>query len=304
MKDEQYNNFSFVKDNLKRLEIVIVNYNSKIWVEKTLSSLYKYYIPYSKYNVIVTVVDNASTDNSVEFIEKNYQKINLIKTSKNLGFSAGNNLALRKSTADYIMLLNSDTQLTEKSKNIDILIDMLKEDNKIGIVTPKLLLTNGKIDMACHRGEPSLLDCFFYFFGFEKFFSKIKFFTHYHLLHKDLNTIHEVDAVTGACIITKLKCLKEIDLFDERYFMYSEDMDLCRKYRQNGYKIIFNPDVEIVHHKYKSGLQAKNKQINKNIKKHFYNSFLLYYDKWYEKKGYYKILRPFITLFIKICQIR
>ena len=294
------NNISFTNNNLKLFEIIIVNYNSLNWIYKTLTSLYKYYIPYSKYNVIVTVVDNASTDNSVEFIEKNYPKINLIKSSKNLGFSAGNNLALKKSTADYIMLLNSDTELTEKSRDIDTLIDMVEE--KIGIITPKLLLANGKIDMACHRGEPSLIDCFFYFFGFEKMFPKIKFFTKYHLLYKDLNTIHEVDAVTGACIITKLKYLQEVDFFDERYFMYSEDMDLCRKYREKGYKIIYNSNVEIIHHKYKSGLE--NKEIKKNTKKYFYDSLLLYYDKWYERKFYYKFLKPFLSLFVKFVTLK
>ena len=302
MKNEQYNNFSY--DNLKQLEIIIVNFNSSVWIEKTLSSLYKYYIPYSKYNIIVTVVDNASTDNSVGFIEKNYPKINLIKSSKNLGFSAGNNLALRKSTADYIMLLNSDTELTEKSKNIDTLIDMLEENNKIGIITPKLLLTNDKIDMACHRGDPSLLDCFFYFFGFEKFFSKIKLFTRYHLLHKDLNTIHEVEAVTGACIITNLKYLQETKFFDERFFMYSEDMDLCRKYREKGYKIIYNPVVEIIHHKYKSSLQSRDTAHRKNMKKHFYDSLLIYYDKWYKESFCYRFLRPFLILFVKLATLK
>ena len=139
----------------KIFEIIIVNYNSYYWLKKTLNSLYTHYIPFSKYSVIVTVVDNASSDNSVEMLEKEFPYINLVKSSKNLGFSAGNNLALRKSTADYIMLLNSDTELTEKSKNLDILIDMLEEDKKLGMVTPKLLLTDGKMDMACHRGEPS-----------------------------------------------------------------------------------------------------------------------------------------------------
>ena len=283
----------------KIFEIIIVNYNSSYWLKKTLDSLYKYYVPFSKYNILITVVDNASTDNSVEILEKEYPKINLLKSSKNLGFSAGNNLALRKSTADYIMLLNSDTELTEKSKNIDILIDTLENNNQVGMITPKLLLTDGKTDMACHRGEPSLIDCFLYFAGFEKLFPKVKFFTQYHLLDKDLNIIHEVDAITGACVITKLQYLKGVDFFDERFFMYSEDMDLCRKYREKGYKIIYNPTVEIIHHKYKSGLQSKNKKTNKKIRKHFYNSFLLYYDKWYKSKFYYKVLRPFIVILIK-----
>lgn len=300
MKNEQ-NSLSF-NGKLKKLEIVIVNYNSLVWIEKTLSSIYKQYVPYSKYNVVVTVVDNASTDTSVDFIEKTYPQVNLIKSSKNLGFSAGNNLALRKSTADYIMLLNSDTELTEKSKNIDSLIEMLEEHKEIGIVTPKLLLSEKKIDMACHRGEPSLIDCFFYFAKFEKFFPKIKLFTQYHMLHKDLNTVHEVDIVTAACLITKLKYLKEIGFFDERYFLYGEDVDLCREYREKNYKIVYNPNVEIIHHKYKSGLQ--NKKISKVIKKYFYDSMLIYFDKWYKNKFSYKLLRPFISLFIKLATLK
>jgi len=291
---------SLINCNKEKLEIIIVNYNSLSWITKTLSSLYKYYIPYSKYNVVLTVIDNASTDDSVKIIEKNYPQVNLIKSSTNLGFSAGNNYVLKKSMADYIMLLNSDTELTEKSKNIDSLIDMLEQDEKVGIVTPKLLLADGKIDMACHRGEPSLIDCFFYFFGFEKIFSKTKIFTYYHLLHKDLSTIHEVDVVTGACIITKLKYLQKMFFFDERYFLYAEDIDLCRKYREKGFKIIYNPTVEIAHHKYKSGLQ--NKKIKKNIKKYFYDSLLIYYDKWYKKKLSYRLFRPFIYLFVKFAQ--
>ena len=137
-----------MKEELKKIEIIIVNYNSSFWLKKTLDSLYKYYIPVSKYNVVITVVDNASSDDSVVILEKDYPQVNLIKSSKNLGFSAGNNLALRKSTADYIILLNSDTELTEKSANIDMLIDSLEKDKYVGMITPKLLLTDSNIDMA------------------------------------------------------------------------------------------------------------------------------------------------------------
>ena len=283
----------------KTIEIIIINYNSILWLQKTLDSLYSFFVPYSKYKIIITVVDNASTDNSIEILEKNYKQINLIKSEKNLGFSRGNNLALRKSSADYIMLLNSDTEFTSKAKTLDTLFYMLEIDNGIGIITPKLVLSNGKIDKACHRSEPSLFDCALYFAGFEKLFPKVQFFTKYHLLNKDLQTIHQVDAVSGACMITKLEYLKKVDFFDERFFMYSEDMDLCRKIRELGLKIVYNPTIEIIHHKYKSGLKSNDIKTKKKISKYFYNSFLIYYDKWYRNRWYYKILRPFILLFVK-----
>jgi GT2 family glycosyltransferase len=198
------------------------------------------------------------------------------------------------------MLLNSDMELTEKSKTIDVIIEYLESDQNIGIITPKLMLGNGQIDPACHRGEPSLTDAFFYFAGFEKLFPKVKFFTKYNMLYKDFSAIHEVDAVTGACMIMKNRVLKTVGYFDERFFMYSEDMDLCRRFRMSGYKIIYYPNVEIIHHKYKSGLSSSNSQTKKNISNHFYNSFLLYYDKYYKNIWYYKIARFFVLIFVYI----
>jgi len=285
---------------MKMLEIVIVSYNSRFWLRKTLDSLKKSYIPFSKHNIKITLVDNASSDGTADIIKNEYSYVNLIKSDKNTGFSAGNNLALKISEADYIMLLNSDMELTEKSKNIDILTDYLEDNPETGIITPKLMLGNGQIDPACHRGEPSLLDVFFYFAGFEKLLPKIKFFTKYHMLYKDFSTMHEVDAVTGACMVMKNDVLKKIGYFDERFFMYSEDMDLCRRFRLAGYKIIYYPDVEIIHHKYKSGLSSLNSQTKKNISNHFYDSFLLYYDKYYKNKWYYKIARFFVRIFVYI----
>lgn len=283
---------------MKTLEIIIVSYNSLRWLKKTLDSLDRFYLPHSKYNIIITVVDNASTDDTINFLENEYRKINLIKSEKNLGFSAGNNLALKKSNADYIMLLNSDMEFTEKSKNIDKLIEYLESNRNIAMITPKLLLSNSKLDMACHRGEPGLIDAFFYFAGFEKLFPKVKFFTKYHMLYKDFSTIHEVDAMTGACMVMKNETLKKIGYFDERFFMYSEDMDLCRRFRDKGYGIIFYPEIEIIHHKYKSGLSSSDENTKKKISNHFYNSFLLYYDKHYNNKWYYKITKPLISAFI------
>lgn len=283
---------------MKTLEIVIVSYNSRFWLRKTLDSLKRFYIPFSKHNIKVTLVDNASSDGTADIIKNEYSYVNLIKSDKNTGFSAGNNLALKISEADYIMLLNSDMELTEKSKNIDILADYLEDNPDSGIITPKLLLSNGHIDPACHRGEPNLLDIFFYFTGFEKLFPKFKFFNKYHMFYEDLSKTHEVDAVTGACMIMKTSVLKKIGYFDERFFMYSEDMDLCRRFRMSGYKIIYYPKIEIIHHKYKSGLSSTNENIKKNISNHFYNSLLLYYDKHYKDEWYYKTARPLLKLFI------
>jgi len=284
---------------MKTLEIIIVSYNSLMWLKKTLDSLNSFYLPHSKYNIIVTVVDNASTDATVSMLQECYPRVNLIKSDKNVGFSAGNNLALRLSKADFIMLLNSDMELTDKS-NVDELIDYLEENKEIGIITPKLLLSNGQIDKACHRGEPSILDVFFYFAGFEKIFPRFNFFTKYHLLYKNFSLIHEVDAVTGACMIMKNEILKEVGYFDEQFFMYSEDMDLCRRFRKKGYKIVFYPNIEIIHHKYKSGLLSKDENTKKKISNHFYKSFLLYYDKYYINKYYYKLIRIFLSFFVHL----
>lgn len=282
------------------LNIIVLSYNTQFWLKKTLQSVKDFYLKKTKYQVEVTVVDNDSNDGSPEMVAKEFRWVKLIKSGGNVGFAAGNNIALKQSTARYSMLLNSDTEFHPGS-NLDILIDYLDEHKNVGMITPRIEMPNGNLDPACHRGEPTPWASITYFMGLEKLFPKSPLFAQYHQWFKNLNEIHEIDACTGAAMIFPTKFMKDkVGYLDEQFFMYAEDIDWCRRFREAGKSIVFHPGVQITHHKYKSGIKSSSTRLSKKIHNMFYDTMLAYYDKWYGDKypkWYRTLLRVF--LFIK-----
>ncbi len=286
------------QDKKLDLEIIIVNYNSEFWLKKTLTTLKKYYLDSTKKSVQVTVVDNNSQDNSTTVVKRKFKWVKLIKLTKNFGFAIANNVALKKTQAKFIMLLNSDVELTNDS-NFDILITYLEKHPKVAIISPRVEFIDGSIDPASHRGEPTLWASFTYMTGLEKMLPKTKLFGQYHQGYKDLSAIHSIDAGTGAGIMIRTKQMKKIGLLDERFFMYAEDLDWCKRFRDAGFKIVYNPKVSIIHHKNKSGIKSSSQQIAKKTNKYFYDTMLQYYDKHY-KDSYPSFIRTIIKYILVI----
>lgn len=278
------------------LTIILVNYNGSFWLKKTLSSLEEFYLRKSKNKVEVILVDNQSNDDSVAMVKENFPWVKLIIAEENLGFAKANNLALKETQADYVMLLNSDTQLDEKS-NLDLLVDYLYQHKEAGMVGPKLLLTNGQIDPACHRGEPTLWASFTYFVGLEKLFPKFKPFALYHRSNLDLNTIHPVEAISGAAMMVARPALNLVGPLDENFFLYGEDLDWCKRFRDTGFAVVYNPEVTIIHHKNKSGIENASQDVKQKSNTYFYSTMLQYYDKHYQKK-YPKFVRSLVKSFL------
>jgi len=281
-----------------KLTILILNYNSKFWLKKCLTSLENHYLSHTKNSVKTVVVDNNSDDGSVEMLKNDFANVEVIELPKNVGFSAGNNVVLKRIESQYVMLLNSDTELTANS-NLDKLISHLEKNKKMAVASPKLLLSNGSLDWACHRGEPTPWASLSYFIGLDKLFPQTKFFGQYHQTYKNLNEPHLIDACSGAAMMTRSKHMNEVGLLDEQFFMYGEDLDWCKRFRNHGYQIGFLPEVEITHHKYKSGIQTESPLTSLQSKRYFYNTMLLYYDKHYQDK-YPKIVRFLLRLFLFI----
>ena len=280
------------------LEIIIVNYNAQFWLKKTLSSLKKHYLDQAYHRVTVTVVDNASTDDSSTLVKRNFRWARLVQAEKNLGFAKANNLALEKSRTDYVMLLNSDVEFTANS-NLDLLVDHLNQHSQVAVIGPKIIFTDGSLDPACHRGEPTLWAALTYFLKLETLFPKSSWFGQYHQGFKSLNQTHLVDAISGAAMMVRQAAIKQVGLLDERFFMYAEDLDWCRRFRDKGWQVVFYPAVSLIHHKYKSGLKNTSQAIARKTRKHFYNTMLQYYDKHYAQSypGWVrKLVRIFITI--------
>lgn len=265
------------------LEIIIVTYNSQFWLKKTLSSLRTFYLDNTKQQVSVTVVDNKSTDDTLTVLNKEFKWLDkVIALEENHGFAYANNRALEQSKAEYVMLLNSDVESTQWS-NLDVLVEFMQLHPKCGIITPRLEFTNGNIDPACHRGDPTLWASLVYFSGLETLFPNNKLFSGYHHYYKDLQSIHTIDACSGAAMIVRQSAIEIVGLLDEQFFMYAEDLDWCKRFWSAGYEVVFYPEIVMIHHKNKSGIKSSSQKLARKTRTYFYDTMLQYYDKHYRK---------------------
>jgi hypothetical protein len=265
------------------LSIVILNYNTSQWLAKCLNSVQAFQLKRPPLKIQVIVVDNHSTDDSIRVLRKNYKWVKLIEAKENKGFAAGNNLALRKISSQYCMLLNSDTQFTPQTQ-LEKIVEYMDEHPKVAVVSPRVELTNGQIDPASHRGEPTLWASFTYFAKLEKIFPASRLFGQYHQYYKDLHRVHQIDACSGAAMIIRTSAMKEVGLLDEQFFMYAEDLDWCKRFREAGYQIVYFPGSVIIHHKYKSGKASADVSLAQKTNQHFYQTMLQYYDKHYKDR--------------------
>lgn len=211
-----------------RVSIIIVNWNGKNHLKNCLRSLAK--LKYKKTEIII--VDNGSTDGSREYITTRYPKIQLIKNSSNLGFSQANNQGIKKASGEYVLLLNNDTKV--RNDFLATLVKKISSDPLLGAVQPKIL----------HWEKPGQLDSigsflthtgFLFHYGFEAMDSKI--------LDKEI----ELFSGKGSCLLFKKKVLDKIGYFNEDFFAYFEETDLCWRLWLAGYHLLYIPKAVIYH---------------------------------------------------------
>jgi GT2 family glycosyltransferase len=261
---------------MKNLTVSIVNYNSGEYLTKCLSSI-KEIEDEARINVVV--VDNNSTDESSDQAKKKFPQFEFIENKDNVGFGRAHNQVLKNLKTEYVLLLNPDC-LLEKGVVKKILEDF--EDESVGAATCKIILPGDKVDMTAHRGFPTPLASLLYILGDDSL---------YHLTKNNPDTLHEVDAITGAFLMTKKQVLDKSGLFDEKFFMFGEDIDLCLRIKKAGFKVVYDPSVKIVHYKGIShglkkhskelsgaGLKTKTRAMNA-----FYEAMLIFYNKHYKK---------------------
>lgn len=227
------------------LSIIIVNFNTYRYLENCLDSINKANSIIK--NIEIIVVDNASKDNSIELIKKKFPHIKLIINRNNTGFARANNQAIAKSLGKYILLLNPDTMVNKNT--LTEMLAFMRQHIDVGVATCKVVLPNGQLDDACHRGFPTPWNAFCQFSGLASIFPYSLFFNGYHLGYKDIHKIHEIDSCAGAFMLIKKSVGQKIGWFDEDYFWYGEDLDFCFRLKQHGFKIVYFPYVSILHYK-------------------------------------------------------
>lgn len=262
---------------IKTLTIAILNFNSGEYLLHCLESINAVK---GEAKLSVAVIDNNSTDNSFQNAKFKFKDIEFIENKDNTGFSKGYNPALKKIRTEFVLLLNPDCIL-RKGVIKKILEDF--GDETIGAASCKIILPDGKVDLTAHRGFPTPWASLLYVLGNDSL---------YHLTNQLTDRIHEVDAIAGAFFMTKKSTLEKVGFLDERFFLYGEDIDLCLRIKKAGFKIIYDPSVEITHYKgISSGLKKHSRELSEadietrtKARDAFYEAMIIFYNKHYKNK--------------------
>ncbi len=261
------------------LSVIIVNYNVKYFLEQCLHSVQK---ACAGIDAEIIVADNNSTDGSKAYLEDKFANVKFIWNSDNIGFAKANNLALTKAAGEFILFLNPDTLLAEDS--IEKCIQFLKTTKKIGAIGIRMVDGSGNFLKESKRAFPSPLTSLFKLSGLARLFPRSKIFAKYHLGHLPEKENHEVDVLAGAFMIIPKKILDEIGNFDERFFMYGEDVDLSYRIQETGFKNYYFAESSIIHFKGES-----TKRGSLNYVRLFYKAMSLFVKKHYSgsKAGFF-----------------
>lgn len=214
---------------MPKVSIIVLNWNGKKFLKNCLDSLAK--LTYSQVEIIV--VDNSSTDGSQEFVKTNYEKVILIENKENCGFAKGNNIGFKASTGDYILILNNDTIVTPNF--LKPLINDFENNPKIACLQPQIRLFKDK-QVLDGVGAFLTFTGFLYHFGYLKDRTQAKY-----------NKKMKIFSAKGACIFLRRKVIERVGLFDEDFFIFFEETDLCFRLWLAGYLVMYEPESVIYH---------------------------------------------------------
>ena len=268
-----YGKFLVGINKMKKVSVIIVSYNVRSYLAHAIDAVLK--STHERLEIIV--VDNHSYDGTCDYLKENYQNIkslHVISNSENIGFGKAVNQASEIATGEYIMVLNPDTIIEENT--ISTLVEYLEKNNSVGMVGPKILNADGTLQLACKRSFPTIKVALPKLMGLDRIFPKSRWAGKYNLTYLDPEKIHKVDAISGSCMLMKAKIFKELNGFDENFFMFGEDLDLCKRMWESDHEIHYLPDTKIIHYKGESVRAAPY-----DSREAFYHSMNIYINKHY-----------------------
>lgn len=282
------------------LSIIILNYNVKDLLLNCLDSIYANKGKLDRWQVIV--VDNASSDGSVEAVKDKFPQVEVIENKANIGFAAGNNVGVKKAKSPVILFLNPDTVI--KGPAIQKCLEVLLSDPDIGAVGCKVELPDGRMDYSCHRGFPTLWNSFAYFSGLAKKFPHSPLLAGYTASYLDITKPHEVDCISGTFLMVRKTAGEQIGFWDEDYFFNGEDIEFCYSLKEKGWKIYFYPDAKIIHYKgsssglWQTALTKPERSTKLIAATHAASAMRIFYRK-HHYKTYPPLFRDFVLMGIK-----
>jgi hypothetical protein len=261
------------------LAIVIVNYNV---CELLRRCLHSFYASEGDYTFEVCVVDNASTDDSVIMVQNEFPQVKLIANQQNVGYPAANNQGLRHlgvgspvkdEQPAYCLLLNPDTEVPTDA--FAKLLAYLAQNPDVAVVGPKLVMLDGRLDLACRRSFPTPATSIYRMVGLSRVFPTSRRFGRYNMTYLDEDEIADVDSVVGAFMMVRTQAIDQVGLMDERFWMYGEDLDWAKRIKDAGWRVVYNPEVTVLHVKRASSRQNSRANVE------FYRAMLIFYYKHY-----------------------
>lgn len=237
-----------------RVSVVIVSYNVRDFLESCLRSVEAATVGLSRE---IIVIDNASGDDSVAMVRALFPEVTLITSEINLGFARANNRGFARATGEYLFILNPDTLVQEDT--VTTLVSFLDAHPEVGLAGCRIITPEGKLEPACRRSFPSPWVSFTKLSGLSHLFPRSRWFGRYNLTWMPEDETYEVDAVSGSCMMMRRSVYDAIGGFDEDYFMYGEDLDLCHRVKTAGYAVSYVHTTSIIHY---GGQSTKRSRID------------------------------------------
>ena len=252
--------------------IIIVNYNSGDALRELLESLSPERTP----DLEILIIDNASADDSMDCIADFRDGIRIVMNSDNVGFGKAVNQGIHLSKGRFVLLLNPDIVLCTGA--VRALENFMIEHPDAGIAGGKIFSTDGTLQLACRRGFPTPWVAFSRLSGLSFLLPKSKLFARYNMTFLDENSVSEVDAVSGSFMLIRRDALDVAGVFDEDFFLYAEDIDICYRVHGAGWKIYYDPAAAVTHKKRTS---AGSNQVRATYE--FYNTMWTFHKKHFKR---------------------
>jgi GT2 family glycosyltransferase len=259
------------------LSIVILNYKRAGLVKNCLKSVLEY-APSCEHEVIV--VDNGSDDGLEKLIKEKFPDVKFLQTGNNLGMGGGNNHGMRSAQGEYVLVVNPDIFFFNNS--IDSLLEFIGDKDDVGLLSPQLLNPDRSLQHTCYRWHNFWTPIFRRTFLGKTRIGK-RDLHRFLMLDWDHHTVQEVDWIQGSCFLVPKKVLDQVGHFDEQFFMYFEDTDLCRRIKKAGYKNIYHAHTQVVHlHRRESAEGGALKFVFNKLTRVHIVSWIKYMWKWYK----------------------
>ncbi len=233
------------------LSIIIVTWNSQEFIRNCLDSIL---ISSGNLSSEIIVVDNGSCDETAKIVEQLYPQVNLIQNKKNWGYAKASNQGIEEARREYILLLNPDTQVLEYA--LSLMYDFMEENSEVGALGPKLLNPEKSVQASC-REFPTFSTLIWEFFGLSRLFPRSRVFGRWRMGYFGFDKPREVDQPMGSSLLLRRTTLEDVGVFDENFAMFFNDVDLCYRIKESGWKIYFYPEAKVIHYKGASTRKVK-----------------------------------------------